>query len=90
MKVVCINNKTIKRVHEEEKLISYHLGDGLVKGEIYTVIGFCTNKFEDRNYIIEGVGKKLVERFRPCDDTYGFVVADQIEKQVEFEYVNRL
>ena len=62
MKVVCINNKIIKIGN------SYHLGAGLVEDKVYEEEGMIVNAHGCLDYIIVGLGRKLVERFKPVSN----------------------
>lgn len=58
-----------------------------VKGEIYTV-NYIVNDELGSFYGLHGfVGEYAVEAFRPVDSTYGEVVCETIEQQIELEKV---
>lgn len=78
-KVVCINVRPI----ETENWI--HKGRGLVKGNIYTVLGFSPNNNEIPSFFISELnGYRAVERFRPVQDIGGSV-EEHINKLIKEE-----
>jgi hypothetical protein len=57
-----------------------------VKGEIYTV-GFYEWDDENTYYYLKEIEGGLwnAKGFRPTDDTFGYFIADVLEKEIEFE-----
>ena len=65
MKLVCINAKDIPNLTGKG---NPHKGTGLIKGEIYTSTGIEHPHEKISVYLIEGVGKRLTQRFREVNN----------------------
>lgn len=58
------------------------------KGEIYEIIGVIENPLLDGEdyYFLKGfINGFETSHFRPTDDTFGHIVTENIEKQLEYE-----
>lgn len=60
------------------------------QGEIYEIEGIIKNPLKDRldYYILKGfINGYETSHFRPVDDSFGEIVAFNLEKQIEYEKV---
>ena len=81
MKVVCLKSEWAVSI--KKNFMPYELPK---KGEIYT-IAFYEWDGDQTYYALRELpgGVYNSKGFRPTDETFGLIIADIIEKQVEFE-----